>query len=74
MRCPDRGLACDGNGAAADAQRGGVLRALLRVAVQRGHREGAPERRDAAAAPGDVGERLRALLELRLDARDAEAA
>jgi hypothetical protein len=25
-------------------------------------------------APGDVGERLRGLLELRLDARDAEAA
>jgi hypothetical protein len=33
-----------------------------------------PSSSRAAANPGDVGERLRMLLELRLDAREAEAA
>ena len=33
-----------------------------------------PSRRSASSEPSDVGERLRLLFELRLDAREAEAA
>src|SRR5262245_57616217 len=40
------------HGAAPDAQRGGVLRALLRLALCRGHRQGASAGRPAACGVG----------------------
>ncbi len=60
--------------AAQDAQRGRVLRALLRVAVDRGLREVLRRDPDPRLEPSEMGERLRRLLELRLDAREPEAA